>query len=186
MAQHPTTSNGYRETTMCDGVFVCCVFLASVFCAACHFFRDFCDKPSVLVPQPPMKALPEVAVAKTAKKPEINIPEEFAQWVWPALVKMSGPWGIEDEKTFPIKEAVHKVLDEFAKIGAHVDKRGRLCDAAGKEVLIRVETPGGGPPPPPLQESVRRQQDEALQRELDELRKTYTLIELPYMGWPIQ
>ena len=70
---------------------------------------------------------------------------------------------------------------ELFKVGARLEPDGKLHDRNGREVYVWEEGRGYGCR---VEEERLRREAEERQQRLRELRKRYTVIELPYFGMP--
>jgi hypothetical protein len=68
---------------------------------------------------------------------------------------------------------------KLREVGARLGENGKVYDRYGREVYVWENGPGFGNPPP---EETLRQLTEEREQKLQELRKRYTVIELPYFG----
>jgi hypothetical protein len=74
---------------------------------------------------------------------------------------------------------VDSLLAQLATVGARLDQEGKLRDGQGKQIRIWAWPPGPGMPMFPEQlETLRKE----TQRQLDELRRQYTVLEVAYIG----
>jgi uncharacterized protein YceK len=112
------------------------------------------------VPPQPKELSPEVAFAL----------QQTWHFGWPV-----------DLKNLDTSQAdlINMLESELTRIGARLAPDGKLRDRSGKEVYFWSGDPGGGC----ARFEWQIQQERAeMQRRLDELKRTYTVVEVPYWG----
>jgi hypothetical protein len=110
--------------------------------------------------RPPLTPLQRVALEQARKCSCLDI------WTIDELIADQSQW-------------VDSLLAQLTQVGARLDQAGTLRDGKGKEIRIWAWPPGPGCQMFPEQlEALRKE----TQRQLDELRRQYTVLEVAYIG----